>query len=243
MNYSKVLPNVWHIEEDYRDYCTFVQGEKLAILWDTGQGKQDLRSFVRRHSITSCLVLCSHGHPDHIGGNAAFEQVMVHPDDRQMLFSHAVQTTGAPPDYEILPLLPGRVFDLGGLHGRVVSLAGHTRGSVGLLLEEPKLLLAGDGLNPTLLLLGRESAPLPVLKETLQSVLELPFERYLSSHSPTVLPKEMVKVHLHHLDHLRTEPPSHPGPYGPKVCRSGYREASLRSVIYLDSGLAGTMTE
>ena len=46
MNYKAITSRVWHLEEDYRDYCTLVRGDKLAILWDTGQGKQDLRAFL-----------------------------------------------------------------------------------------------------------------------------------------------------------------------------------------------------
>ena len=46
MNDKQILPHVHHIEEDYRDYCTLVQGKTLAILWDTGQGKRDLRAFL-----------------------------------------------------------------------------------------------------------------------------------------------------------------------------------------------------
>ena len=34
------------MEEDYRVYCTLVQGKDLAILWDTGQGKQDLAAYL-----------------------------------------------------------------------------------------------------------------------------------------------------------------------------------------------------
>ena len=47
----------------------------------------------------------------------------------------------------------------------MISLAGHTKGSVGLLLAGEGLLLAGDGLNQTLLLLGAEAAPLSQLTD------------------------------------------------------------------------------
>lgn len=237
MNYKAITPRIWHMEEDYRDYCTLVRGDKLAILWDTGQGKQDLRAFLDQTLDTPYLVLNSHGHDDHIGGNHRFETVYANRADWHLLASHARMTTGEPPAYDVEELDPGRVFDLGGLRGRVVSLAGHTRGSVGLLLEEEGILLAGDGLNPTLLMLGRESAPVSVLKETLERVQDLPFDRFLASHYPTLQDKRVAEAHLRHLDCLRTEPPSHPGPYGPRVCRSMYKEGNLRSVIHIDRAL------
>ena len=49
MHYQAITPRVWHIEEDYRDYCTLVRGDRLAILWDTGQGKGDLPAFLAEH--------------------------------------------------------------------------------------------------------------------------------------------------------------------------------------------------
>ena len=237
MNHKAITTRVWHLEEDYRDYCTLVRGEKLAILWDTGQGKQDLRAFLEETLDTPYLVLNSHGHTDHIAGNHRFGQVYANRADWYMLAAHARMTTGEPPAYEVEDLDPGMVFDLGGLHAWVISLAGHTRGSMGLLLEEEGILLAGDGLNPTLLMLGRESAPVSVLKETLRSVQDLPFDKFLASHYPTLQDKKIAQVHLNHLDCLRTEPPSRPGPYGPRICRSIHKEGSVRSVIHIDRGL------
>lgn len=236
---SHSLPEgVLHFEESYRVYCTLVLGEKLAILWDTGQGKlETLRAFVESRVKTDYLVLNSHGHNDHIAGNHRFPKVYANRADWPLLGMYARMTTGGPPSYEVEDLEPGDVFDLGGRHARVVSLAGHTQGSVGLLLEEDRLLLAGDGLNPTLLLLGGEAAALDQLRRTLEETEKLPFDRYLSSHAPNPLSKAQVGVHLHHLDNLHAEPPSRPGPYGPRILRSSYREKGGRSVIHLDRGL------
>ena len=237
MNVREIVPGAVHFEEDYRVYCTFVQGEKLAVLWDTGQGRMDLQDWMAARTNTPFLVMNSHGHADHIGGNRRFRQVYVSPADRPLLEAYSSLTERKPPAYEILPLEPGQVFDLGGMTARVVPLTGHTSGSVGLLLTEQRLLLAGDGLNPTLLLLGQEAAPLSVLRRTLEATMDLPFDRYLSGHSPRPLPKAQVEAHLAHLDSLRLEPPSRPGPYGPRVCRSQYRAGSLRSVLWIDRRL------
>ena len=207
MQQQQICPGVWHLEEDYRVYCTLVLGATAALLWDTGQGRQDLAAAVAARTALPCLVCCSHGHSDHVGGAFRFPQVWLHPADWPLLEAQA-RMTGRP--CSARPLSPGQRFPLGGRTAQVVPLAGHTQGSVGLLLEGEGLLLAGDALNPTLLLLGPEAAPLP---------------------------KAQAALHLHHLDHLHTEDPSHPGPYGPRVVRSTYREGGRRSVILLDRGL------
>ena len=189
MNGREIEPGIWHWEEDYRVYCTLVQGERLAILWDTGQGKQDLSAWVAAQVSTPCIVCNSHGHSDHIGGNFRFPLVYAHPADWPLLAAQA-RLTGR--DWSARPLEPGQRFDLGGREAQVVSLAGHTRGSVGLLLERERLLLAGDALNPTLLMLGPEAGSFSQLRRTLAAAEAMPFDRYLASHTPGPLRKKQV---------------------------------------------------
>lgn len=167
----------------------------------------------------------------HIGGNFRFPLVYAHPADWPLLAAQA-RLTGR--DWSARPLEPGQRFDLGGREAQVVSLAGHTRGSVGLLLERERLLLAGDALNPTLLMLGPEAGSFSQLRRTLAAAEAMPFDRYLASHTPGPLRKKQVGIHLRHLDHLQQAPSARPGPYGSGVCRSQHREAGGRSVIFFD---------
>ena len=111
MNQTELAPGVWHLEEDYRVYCTLVQGKDLAILWDTGQGKQDLAAYLAERVRTPYLVCNSHGHADHIGGNFRFSGVYAHPADWPLLEAHA-RMTGR--DWHAVPLEAGMSADLGG---------------------------------------------------------------------------------------------------------------------------------
>ena len=40
--YSKINDNIWQIAEDEGVYCTLVKGNELAILIDTGYGKNGM---------------------------------------------------------------------------------------------------------------------------------------------------------------------------------------------------------
>lgn len=73
--YTKIRPNIWHIKEDLGVYCTLIIGKSMAILVDTGYGNRNLRAFVEENISTPYLVVNSHGHPDHIGGNHWFDTV------------------------------------------------------------------------------------------------------------------------------------------------------------------------
>ncbi|MFR2155693.1 MAG: MBL fold metallo-hydrolase [Evtepia gabavorous] len=230
MNGREIEPGIWHWEEDYRVYCTLVQGERLAILWDTGQGKQDLSAWVAAQVSTPCIVCNSHGHSDHIGGNFRFPLVYAHPADWPLLAAQA-RLTGR--DWSARPLEPGSglIWGTGGAGG---LSGGAYQGVPWVCFWRERLLLAGDALNPTLLMLGPEAGSFSQLRRTLAAAEAMPFDRYLASHTPGPLRKKQVGLHLRHLDHLQQAPSARPGPYGSGVCRSQHREAGGRSVIFFD---------
>ena len=59
-----------------QDACCFlILGEDKALLWDTGMGIGRLRSLTEKITDLPIVVLNSHDHFDHIGGNAEFDEV------------------------------------------------------------------------------------------------------------------------------------------------------------------------
>jgi len=84
--FTKIRENIWHIEEENSVCCTLVKGSKLAILFDTGYGNRDLRSFVESNISTPYIVINSHGHPDHIGGNKSFDEVYAVKEEWDLIF-------------------------------------------------------------------------------------------------------------------------------------------------------------
>ena len=225
MNTIEITPGIIHIEESYRVYCTLIQGTSQSILWDTGMGKQNLRPQIQHLVATSCAVLNSHGHADHTGGNGFFEKVCLAKEDWPL----SIGGRGV----NIVDLRPGQVFELGDDTAQTICLAGHTRGSLGLLLLRRRLLLAGDALDPRLQLLGDEACTLDVLMHTLDSVLRLPFDRYLTSHAPALQDKSQVEAHREHLERLEPKALKQVNRAGVPVWISAYRNKSLRSEFIL----------
>ena len=231
MNYTEIRENIWQIADDDGGYCTLVKGNKLAVLWDTGFGKQNLKGFIEGHVQTKYIAINSHGHPDHIGGNRQFERIYAGESALDEIIYYTKEISDIPIDYKLEILKIGQVLDLGGIHAEVISLAGHTRGSIGLLIPEKQLLLAGDAFNPCLWMFNYGAMPICQLKNTLSSVRQLPFDTYLCGHSDQEIPRHMLDVHLKNIESMRIETSRKSITLGMETYESIYEEDGLQSVI------------
>ena len=104
-------------------------------------------------------------------------------------------------DKKILNLADGMEFDLGGLTLRAIHLPGHTKGSVGFLLPEKKLLFAGDAVNGNLFLQLPESTMLSEYIRTLYKTKDLDFEWFCQGHGKPV-PKDNLDDFIYVAEHL-----------------------------------------
>ena len=105
-------------------------GDAHALLVDTGTGDADLRSAVDaalRGFDVDLLVAHTHGHSDHVGGDA---QLAARPRTRQLALDGA------------------SVIDLGGREVDVIAIPGHEASHVAFYDRTTGLLLTGDSLYP-----------------------------------------------------------------------------------------------
>jgi len=145
-----------------------VEGEEYAALIDTGRGLGDILQPAQALTSRPILVLNTHGHWDHIGGNHLFEQIGAHPLEAERLRHpnvppsvsaqlQALLDEGAalpagvtPATFTVQPSEPtfaldqGQVIDLGRRRLQVWHTPGHTPGSVCFVDEDNRLLFAGD---------------------------------------------------------------------------------------------------
>lgn len=133
---EKLAPNVWAFALGQGMVRAFlVAGETSALLIDTGVGGVDLRAAVRTCTALPVRVVNTHGHFDHISGNGGFDMAFAHPMELA-----ALSKAG----FEARPVREGEGFDLGGRVMMVISLPGHTPGSIGLWESVEGLFFAGD---------------------------------------------------------------------------------------------------
>jgi glyoxylase-like metal-dependent hydrolase (beta-lactamase superfamily II) len=221
---TRPFTRVYHIRDPLGVYMTLLVGAKQALLFDTGYGLFDPRPQICAITPLPLTVLCSHHHHDHLLGARWFDEVILPQGEiagagryvgglqRRRVLKRAkecgiVLTSDEQRDYLAFVMPPLRPldtqsFDLGGLKARVWPMPGHTRDSVGLWVEEERLLLAGDNLNPTVWLFMKDSATVAEYAATMRNALYLPFAHVLCPHTGEPIGRRAVQSYT---DGLRSE--------------------------------------
>lgn len=190
---TKAGQGVWTISDHGSDNMYLVEGRDQALLIDTGLGVARLSAFVKTLTTRPVIVVNTHGHPDHAGGNFEFKAVYAHPADfaaiRQLGTKEArtraaqnmakgapapdmisVEEAAKAPQAELLPVEDGHVFDLGGRRLEVIETPGHTPGEIVLLDAANKALFTGDNSNSLVWLFLPNSRPLEVYLQSLKKL-------------------------------------------------------------------------
>jgi glyoxylase-like metal-dependent hydrolase (beta-lactamase superfamily II) len=190
---SEVAEKVWRIDDHGADNLYLVAGSEKALLIDTGLGVGDIMKVVRTLTDLPLIVVNTHGHPDHAGGNNQFAEVHAHPDDfgligffstpEQKANMRAQATTGvevpedqlfreaeAATDTKLVPVTDGDAFELGGRRLEVISVPGHTKGGICLVEKNLRLLFSGDNNNTLEWMFLEHSMPLETYLGTLQAL-------------------------------------------------------------------------
>ena len=116
-------------------------GEEKALVIDTGMTGVDVLGAVSAHTSLAPALLNTHADRDHIGSNAQFGELYMHPSE--MAFYRNSQNGGG----RIIPVFGGDIIDLGGRPLEIVHLPGHTPGSVSVLDVNSRCLIGGDAIQ------------------------------------------------------------------------------------------------
>ncbi len=170
--------NVGNIAKEINEMMVssfLIEGEKKALLLDTGMDIFNIKKFVSSMTNKELIVVNSHFHPDHSNGNHKFDKIYIGKDDMPTFtkkdpyfklvddISKGIFRKGAAfraltpvidkflkpskghTKYEALK--DGEKIDLGGRTLIVKNFPGHTPGSITLLDKENQFIFMGDACN------------------------------------------------------------------------------------------------
>lgn len=138
-------------------YVLWVDGSRTAVVIDPGFEPEVILDVLTERELTLAAILCTHGHVDHIAGNATLKQhypsapIIIGHGDAPMLTDPMLNLSGvfgfdivSPPADQTVR--DGEQLALAGLTWLVREIPGHSPGHVVYILQEvtPPWVLGGD---------------------------------------------------------------------------------------------------
>jgi len=133
---SKLEDKVWVIETTDKTTMYLIEGDKKALLIDTGTKCEKLDEVIRKITQKPLDVVITHAHGDHAGNIRYFNEIYIHPADTVLLDKTYKGKVHFVSD--------GSIFDLGGKKIEVSYMPAHTPGSIVLLDRKAGSCYSGD---------------------------------------------------------------------------------------------------
>jgi len=207
---------IYAISAPATEQMYLVVGTNKAALIDTGMGIGSLKNYVRNLTDLPLIVINTHGHPDHAGGNGEFTDCPIYLSDKDLdlyakmctaeyrqndvrfMIGDEVEKikadfiTGLP---KTIDLKDGDIFDLGGRTLTTISVPGHTKGCISLYDDKTRCLFGGDSLTntETWMFLDHSLPMMTYLKSMVRLLgMNLPITRIFPGHLPTPVAPDMI---------------------------------------------------
>jgi glyoxylase-like metal-dependent hydrolase (beta-lactamase superfamily II) len=251
----KVAPSVFAIYEPHQSeevISYLIVGHKQALLFDTGMGIADIRKIVARLTSRPVVILNSHTHDDHVGGNWQFDFVYGMDTDFTRANAKGSSTDAQaevapgeicgdlpkgfdPKTYRTKPwkisrfIHDGFKINLGGRTVEVISTPGHTPDAISLLDRENGLLFTGDTYYPAAIWLFRPETDFAAYRKSIAQLADLApqIKMVLGAHNLPVAKPEILPRLVTAFDAVRT------GQVTPKPASSGKVTYEIDGITFL----------
>lgn len=183
---EKLSSRLYRIIEISGVCCYLAVGDEKACLLDTGCGYGNLKEYVKTITGKPVFVILTHGHHDHMGAAALFDEVYMNPADLPVFekfgrMENRLEDAAQHPEtagFTGKDIVPTRTspmkelkdwdrFYLGGLTIQMISVKGHTPGIMCPLLMEERTIIFGDACGVGVLLFDEFSSHVSEYRESL----------------------------------------------------------------------------
>ncbi|MGZ3763963.1 MAG: MBL fold metallo-hydrolase [Mucilaginibacter sp.] len=199
-----------------------ILGKDKALLFDTGMGLDTISLVVRELTKLPVVVLNSHTHPDHIGGNSEFSHILAmdtrytrtnagngytHNDVKWEVTPASFCLSRLPHEdtahYSIKPfkvsqfIKSGYTIDLGGRKLKVIATPGHTPDAICLYDKKAGYLWCGDSFYEGPIFLSSDGTDLRAYQKSINKMAQLSAKltRVLPAHNlPIAKPTLLIKA-------------------------------------------------
>lgn len=137
MEIIKINETTWRIEDGGVRFF-LLAGEKKALLIDSGMQVHNAKEIAEGLVNLPIELLNTHADRDHVGSNDEFDSFYMNPAEASNYYN-TNKMTGT-----IIPVTDGDIIDLGGRELEIITLPGHTPGSIAVLDKNNRALISGD---------------------------------------------------------------------------------------------------
>ena len=189
-NTIKISDHFWIIEENGVRSFLF-EGDRKAMLIDTGFGTLQIRELVAGLTSLPVFLVNTHTDKDHTGCNRDFKPVYMHPAEMDH-YKNALPE-GCRME-NVHPLWEGDIIDLGFWQFEVILTPGHTPGSIMLLERKKRMLISGDSIQDGDIFMFGAGRNMQAFQSSLQKVSALAntFDSIWPSHGSYPLTADII---------------------------------------------------
>lgn len=137
---EEIQKGVWWLEGEKHSSFYVVAGSKKALVIDTGMDEEEILPRIRQLTDLPLELVITHAHWDHMLHVDEFPYYLISEEEKAFLQDR--QDTALPKWIQA-----GEQIDLGNCILQVVSLAGHTPGSLLFVDVDRKLIFTGDAVG------------------------------------------------------------------------------------------------
>lgn len=162
----QIAKDIYAFTAPMKEQIYLIIGSEKALVIDNGMGIGSVRSEIEKYTSLPLIMVDTHGHPDHAGGNYEFDSCYLNfldlpvykkmvtkefrANDIRTMFKDKGQVfidALLPYVENLLPMEEGVVFDLGNRKIKGYLVPGHTLGSMVFYDDKSKTLFVGDALT------------------------------------------------------------------------------------------------
>ena len=178
----------WRIEDGEVRFF-LLTGTERALLIDSGMTVRNAKEIAESLTDLPVSLLNTHADVDHIGSNDEFPTAYMHPAECVNYHKHQGRRGS------ITPVWDGDILDLGGRRLEVISLPGHTPGSIALLDTGRRVLFSGDPVQDGRIFLFGPMRDVPAYLHSLRKLIRYVdrFDQIYASHGTLPLPPGVVQ--------------------------------------------------
>lgn len=137
METIQINENTWRFEDSGVRFF-LLAGAKKALLIDSGMQVRNAKEIAESLVDVPVELLNTHADIDHVGSNGEFDSFYMNPAEASNYYN-TQKRTGT-----IIPVTDGDVIDLGGRELEIITIPGHTPGSIAVLDKNNRVLISGD---------------------------------------------------------------------------------------------------